>query len=336
LRRDGAPLNVAILAGGRSSEREVSLHTADVIAGAVRAAGHEPRVIMVERSGTWRCDGRSVCLHPGEGLLDSDVVFPALHGPFGEDGTVQGLLEVLDVPYVGAGVFASSLCMDKAAFRDVLTANGLPQVRYEVVSEQRWRQEPGDVRAAVAELRLPVFVKPARLGSSASIVKVMAASQLDAALETAYSHDGVAVVEAFSPGVEVECAVIGLATPETSVPGQIVLRGRDWHDYQAKYTRGGHSLATPAQIGDATVADVQRLARDTFLHVGCAGLARVDFFVEDDRVLVNEVNTLPGFTPTSDYPKLWEASGLALPDLCDRLLGLALERFRLERAGHTF
>ena len=329
-------MKVAILAGGRSSERDVSLSTAGVIGEAVAAAGHEVVTVMIDQSGAWRSNGDRLCFSPGGGLLGCDVVFPALHGPFGEDGTVQGLLELLDVPYVGAGVLASSLCMDKAAFKDAMAAGGTPQVRYVVVREPRWRSAPDAVDAEVAELGMPVFVKPARLGSSVGIVKVADSKQLNAALETAFSHDGVAVVEEYSPGVEVECAVIGLADPQTSVPGQIVLRGGDWYDYHAKYTRGGYTLAAPAEIPGALAEQVCSLARDTFLRVGCAGLARVDFFVESERVLVNEVNTLPGFTPTSDFPRLWEASGIALPRLCDRLLDYAGERFRTERSGHRF
>jgi D-alanine-D-alanine ligase len=329
-------LRVAILAGGRSSEREVSLGTAEVVSDAVATAGHDVVVVMIERSGSWHANGKRVCLHPGDGLLGSDVVFPALHGPFGEDGTVQGLLELLDVPYVGAGVLASSLCMDKAAFKDMLAASRVPQVRYAVVRESWWRSAPQAVHGAIASLELPLFVKPARLGSSVGAVKVNDLDRLDSGLETAFTHDGTAVVEEFSPGAEVECAVIGLTEPETSVPGQIVLSNGGWYDYRAKYTRGGYSLAAPARISVEAESEVRRLACETFLRVGCAGLARVDFFVEDDRVLVNEVNTMPGFTPTSDFPKLWEASGLALPDLCDRLLSFAVERFRTQRGGHTF
>jgi D-alanine-D-alanine ligase len=329
-------MRVTILAGGRSSEREVSVSTAAVISDALAAAGHQVMLVSIDSSGRWRCNGQAVTLTPGEGLLGSDVVFPALHGPFGEDGTVQGLLELLDVPYVGAGVLASSLCMDKAAFKDALAAAGVPQVRYTIVPEGRWRRSPGQVEADAADFGWPVFVKPSRLGSSLGIVKVTEPARLPEALETAFSHDGVAVIEQYSPGAEVECAVIGLAEPETSVPGQIELQNGDWYDYRAKYTRGGYRLRAPAPLADAVADEVRRLARDTFVRVGCSGLARVDFFVEEDRVLVNEVNTLPGFTPTSDFPKLWDATGLDLPALCDRIISFAIERFRTERGGHAF
>jgi D-alanine-D-alanine ligase len=234
-------------------------------------------------------------------------------------------------------VLASSLCMDKVVFKDVLAAADVPQVAYAAVREPRWRAEPDAVRAELAALGLPVFVKPARLGSSVGIAKVRAAGELVAALDGAFAHDGLAIVEAFSPGTEVECAVMGLYEAEASVPGEVVLlRGAEWYDYEAKYSDGGVELQVPARISAAAAAAVRRLAVDTFLRVGCAGLARVDFFVEGDRVLVNELNTLPGMTPTSAFPKLWEAAGVPWPQACDRLLALARERQRVERSGHAF
>ena len=330
-------MRVAILSGGRSSEHEVSLSSAAAVTDGVRAAGHDVLPVRLERDGTWRDpEGIPLALHPGGGLLGADAVFPVLHGPFGEDGTIQGLLELLDVPYVGAGVLASSLCLDKVVFKEVLSAAGVPQVGYAAVRESRWRSEPDALRAEVAELGLPVFVKPARLGSSVGIVKVSDAGALSGALDVAFGHDGLVIVEAFSPGMEVECSVMGLGEPEASVPGEIVLQGAEWYDYEAKYNPGGMELVAPARLPEAVREEVRRLARDTFLRVGCAGLARVDFFVEGERVLVNELNTLPGFTATSVFPKLWEASGVPFPELCDRLLGYALERFRAERAGHAF
>jgi D-alanine-D-alanine ligase len=330
-------VRVAVLSGGRSSEHEVSLSSAAAVTEGVRTAGHDVLPVRLERDGTWRDPkGIPLALHPGGGLLDADAVFPVLHGPFGEDGTIQGLLELLDVPYVGAGVLASSLCMDKVVFKEVLAAAGVPQVGYAAVREPRWRSEPDAVRTELAELGLPVFVKPARLGSSVGIVKVSETDALPAALDVAFGHDGLVIVEAFSAGMEVECSVMGLGEPEASVPGEIVLQGADWYDYEAKYTAGGMELVAPARLPEAVREEVRRLARDTFLRVGCAGLARVDFFVEGERVLVNELNTLPGFTTTSVFPKLWEASGVPFPELCDRLLGYALERFRAERGGHAF
>jgi D-alanine-D-alanine ligase len=330
-------LRVAVLAGGRSSEHEVSLDSAATVVEALREGGHEVQTVRLERDGAWTGpDGAPLALAPGGGLLGADVAFPVLHGPFGEDGTIQGLLELLDVAYVGAGVLASSLCMDKIVFKEVLAAAGVPQVAYAAVREPEWRESAGAVRQRLAALGLPVFVKPARLGSSVGISKVSAATELDAALEAAFGHDGLVIVEAFSDGMEVECSVLGLAEPDASLPGEIVLTGADWYDYAAKYEPGGMELVVPARISEAATEEVRRLARETFVRVGCAGLARVDFFVEGERVLVNELNTLPGFTQTSVYPKLWEATGVPFPELCDRLLGTALDRFRAERGGHAF
>jgi D-alanine-D-alanine ligase len=329
-------VKVAVVCGGRSSEHDVSLSSGESVRAGVAAAGHEVLDVRIARSGAWQHDGQVLKLEPGAGLLGADAVFPVLHGPFGEDGTVQGLLELLDVPYVGAGVLASSLCMDKVVFKEVLAAAGVPQVGYEAVREPEWQTDPSGVRARLAALGLPLFVKPARLGSSVGIVKVTDAEEVDGALETAFGHDGLVIVEAFSDGIEVECSVLGLAEPEASLPGEIDLKGADWYDYAAKYEPGGMELVVPARIPDAVAEEVRRLARETFVRVGCAGLARVDFFVEGERVLVNELNTLPGFTATSVYPKLWEATGLAFPALCDRLLQIALDRFAAERGGHAF
>jgi D-alanine-D-alanine ligase len=329
-------MRVAVVSGGRSSEHDVSLNSGASVREGVAAAGHDVLDVRIARSGAWQHDGQRLALEPGGGLLGADAVFPVLHGPFGEDGTVQGLLELLDVPYVGAGVLASSLCMDKVVFKEVLAAAGVPQVGYVAVREPRWQSEPSVVRAELAELGLPVFVKPARLGSSVGIVKVTDAGEIDGALETAFGHDGLVIVEAFSDGMEVECSVLGLGEPDASLPGEIVLNGADWYDYAAKYEPGGMELVVPARISERAIEDVRRLAVDTFVRVGCAGLARVDFFVEGDRVLVNELNTMPGFTQTSVYPKLWEATGLAFPALCDRLLEVARARFAAERGGHAF
>jgi D-alanine-D-alanine ligase len=243
-----------------------------------------------------------------------------LHGPFGEDGTVQGLLELLDAPYVGAGVLASSLSMDKALFKDLMEAHGIPQGEYAVAR----------AGGAPNTLGPPVFVKPARLGSSVGISKAVSEVELDRALALAFEHDPVVVVERMLVGMEVECSVLGNGDPQASTPGEIVVRGRDWYDYEAKYTEGGMELVVPARTPQ--LDEVRRLAVEVFKVVGCAGMARVDFFVtEDDGVLVNELNTIPGFTATSVYAKLWEASGEPYAELLDRLLTLALERHAEER-----
>jgi D-alanine-D-alanine ligase len=329
-------VKVAVLAGGRSSEHEVSLNSAAAVGEGVAAAGHEVLPVTLERDGGWVFEGAKLALRPGEGLLGADVAWPALHGPFGEDGTVQGLLELLDVPYVGAGVLASSLCMDKVVFKDVMAAAGVPQVASMAVREARWRTEPEAVRDGLSTLGTPVFVKPARLGSSVGIAKVWSEAGLPAALDAAFGHDSLVIVEAFSGGMEVECAVIGLDEPEASVPGEIVLRGAEWYDYEAKYSPGGMELVVPARLPEEVGDEVRALACDTFKRVGCTGMARVDFFVEGTDVLVNELNTLPGITQTSAFPRLWEASGIPFPDLCDRLLGYARERFAAERGSHAF
>ena len=329
-------MRVAVIGGGRSSEHEVSLRSAAAVAGGVEAAGDEVLEITVERSGAWLHDSGRLALEPGSGLLGADAAFPVLHGPFGEDGTVQGLLELLDVPYVGAGVLTSALCMDKVLFKDLLAAAGVPQVDYAAVRETRWAAEPEAVLADLDRLGSPVFVKPNRLGSSVGIGKAGSPAELRSALDVAFEHDVLAIVEAYSAGIEVECSVLGRAEPEVSVAGEIVLSGADWYDYEAKYTPGAMKLHVPARLSAAATAELRRLAAETFVRVGGSGLARVDFFVEGDRVLVNELNTMPGFTQTSVYPKLWEASGVAFPELCDRLLDHALARFAAERGTHSF
>ncbi|HWV87197.1 MAG TPA: D-alanine--D-alanine ligase family protein [Capillimicrobium sp.] len=313
-------MRVAVLSGGRSSEHDVSLSSGAGVREGLAEAGHEVLDVRVERDGTWWHDGAEIELRAGRGLLDADCVFPVLHGPFGEDGTVQGLLECLDVPYVGAGVLSAALCMDKVLFKDVLGAAGVPQVAYAAV-----RHGEPDPAAAVAHLDLPVFVKPARLGSSVGIAKVTDAAELPAAIEEAFAHDPLVIVEAMATGIEVECSVLGNDDPIASEPGEITYEA-DWYDYEAKYTPGGMELVVPARISAAARDRVRELAVETFRRVGCHGLARVDFFVDGDDVLVNELNTMPGQTPTSVYAKLFEASGIPYPRLVERLCELARER----------
>jgi D-alanine-D-alanine ligase len=329
-------VRVAVLGGGPSGEHEVSLKSAASVADALEDGGHEALRVTIDRAGRWTLAGAPVALTPGGGLLDCDVVFPALHGPYGEDGVVQGVLEALRVPYVGAGVTASAICIDKVVFKDAMAVAGVDQVGYVAVrAPAGWR--PGsapDLTAAQAEriagLGLPVFVKPATLGSSVGISKVVDGGELPAALALAWEHDPLAIVEAMSHGLEIECALLGNAEPEVSVAGEIEIDA-DWYDYTAKYDAGGMRLIVPARIPDTVAERVRTLAADVFRRVGCAGLARCDFFVEDPdgdaHILVNELNTIPGFTATSVYPKLWQATGLDYPQLLDRLLALALERY---------
>jgi D-alanine-D-alanine ligase len=322
------PLTVAVLGGGRSSEHEVSLSSAASIRQGLEQGGHRPLAVEVGRDGVWRRDGREVAMIPGRGLEGAHVVFPALHGPFGEDGTVQGLLECLDVAYVGAGVLASSLCMDKAMFKGLMRHSGVPQVDYRTAHVDDLATDREALLAGIAELGRPVFVKPARLGSSIGISRVAGEEDLVPALEAAFEHDALALVEAAATGLEVECSVIGNGEPVASAPGEILLAGGEeaWYDYEAKYTPGGMQLIVPARVPDLVRERIRDLAITTFGLVGCSGLARVDFFVEGDRVLVNELNTMPGFTATSVFAQLFEAGGLSYPELLDRLLELALER----------
>jgi D-alanine-D-alanine ligase len=319
---------VAVLGGGRSSEHEVSLASAASVREGLAQAGHSPVAIDVDRDGVWRRDGVEVFVTPGRGLDGVDVVFPVLHGPFGEDGTVQGLLECLDVPYVGAGVLASALCMDKVMFKELMAHAGLPQVSYRAVRAVDFGSDRDRVVAELGALGLPVFVKPARLGSSVGIVRVADASELAGALETAFEHDALAIVEAAAQGLEVECSVIGNGDPIASLPGEIVLAAGEtgWYDYEAKYTSGGMRLVVPARVPDRVRERIQEVAIEAFRRTECSGLARVDFFVEGERVLLNELNTMPGFTSTSVFAALFEASGVSYAELLDRLVALAFER----------
>jgi D-alanine-D-alanine ligase len=327
------PLTVAVLGGGRSSEHEVSLASAGSIRQGLEQGGHTALAIEVGRDGVWRREGRELALVPGRGLEDADVCFPALHGPFGEDGTVQGLLECLGVAYVGAGVLASALSMDKVAFKELMSHRGVPQVDYRAVRAEELAGDRAGVLASLAVLGLPVFVKPARLGSSVGIGRVASEGELAGALEVAFTHDPLAIVEAASDGLEVECSVIGNGEPTASQPGEILLGAGEagWYDYGAKYTPGGMQLVVPARLPAHVRERVRELALSTYRTVGCAGLARVDFFVEGERVLVNELNTMPGFTTTSVFASLFEADGISYPELLERLLALALERQAEER-----
>jgi D-alanine-D-alanine ligase len=306
----------------------VSLASAASVRDGLRAAGHEVVDIEVGRDGVWRRGGGVLAVKPGCGLDGADVVFPVLHGPFGEDGTVQGLLECLDVPYVGAGVLASALCMDKVMFKELMGHAGLPQVDYRAVRATELTTDRAGVLGRLEALGLPVFVKPARLGSSVGIVRVAAPDELAAALQTAFEYDSLAIVEAAARGLEVECSVIGNGEPVASEPGEIVLGAGEagWYDYEAKYTPGGMQLVVPARVPPWIRERIQEMAIQAFQATGCCGLARVDFFIEGERVLLNELNTMPGFTATSVFASLFEASGVPYAELLDRLVQLAFER----------
>jgi D-alanine-D-alanine ligase len=332
-------VRVAVVAGGRSSEHEISVASARSVIDALDSGRYEVETIEIGRDGRWALNSGMKELDrpvaetlpvptgsPPETLGRVDVVLPILHGPFGEDGTVQGLLELAGVPYVGAGVTASALCMDKDLFKSVCRDKGIPVTRSVTVRNGDRPANP---------FGYPVFVKPARLGSSVGITKVEREEQLEDAVALARRHDEKVLVEEFVDGVEVECGVLGNREPIASLPGEIVAHGFggvDWYDYSAKYDVGGMDLIIPPRIPETSIEQVQEISIDAFIASDCEGMARVDCFVTGDgEVLVNELNTIPGFTATSVYAKLFEASGIPYPELLDRLIELALERH--ERRG---
>jgi D-alanine-D-alanine ligase len=319
-------MKVAVLSGGRSSEHEVSLRSGEAVTRGLEEAGHEALPITIARDGSWRFHGAPVELMPADGLRDADAAFPALHGPFGEDGSVQGVLEWLDVPYVGSDVLASAVCMDKLTLKRLFAQRGLPQVEFTAVGEPGWRER-------CEEMGLPLWVKPSRLGSSVGISKVETlGEELEEAVELALRHDPRVIVEAAAHGREVECSLLGNERVEASLPGEVIAHG-EWYDYETKYSDGGMELIVPAPIPDQQASRLRELAVAAFELGGCSGLARCDFFVEPDgAILVNEINTMPGFTETSVYAKLWEASGLSYPVLCNRLVQLAIERHERARS----
>ena len=360
-------LRIGIVYGGRSGEHEVSLASAAAVFQHLDRERYEAIAIRIEKDGRWALperppqlmsaadviaaaktndvdEGREAHLiaHPGGDTLLTidraqstvsglalDVVFPVLHGPYGEDGTVQGLLELANVPYVGAGVLASAVGMDKAAMKLVFTARGLPICDYEVVLKRDWRRDQRVVlHTVVARLGFPVFVKPANLGSSVGISKAKHAAELRTAIDFAAEFDRKIVVEAaVSHAREIEVAVLGNDTPDASVPGEII-PSREFYDYQAKYIDAGSEALVPAPLTEAQTEEVRRLAVAAFKAIDGAGMARVDFLLARDSgvLYLNEVNTIPGFTTISMYSKLWAASGLDYPRLLDRLIALALER----------
>jgi D-alanine-D-alanine ligase len=342
---------IAVVLGGRSSEHDVSVASAESVVQAL-ADTHDVVTVEIARDGGWAvgldpAEARGLEEAAGEGstmaeaegrgrsvvdvrtprlpdrpvsdaLGDVDVVFPVLHGPFGEDGTLQGLLELAGVPYVGAGVLASALCMDKDRFKAVLRDAGIPVTRNVTLREGDEPRNP---------FGYPVFVKPARLGSSIGISKAHDDRELRAAVELAFEHDEKVLVEEFVSGCEVEVGVLGNRRPVASLPGQIVVTHNEWYDYEAKYDDGEMELVVPPPIAPEQVERAQELAVRAFVATECEGMARADLFVRDDgEVLVNELNTIPGFTATSVYAKLFDASGVPYPELLDRLVELALER----------
>jgi D-alanine-D-alanine ligase len=361
-------LRVGVIFGGRSGEHEVSLASAASVLAAINRARYELVPMGVSRDGHWLVGGdplRALAqtagvrlplpAGPGAGTAVSpdggalahvttagglpagvastlDVIFPLIHGPYGEDGTLQGLLELADLPYVGAGVLASAVGMDKPTMKAVFSARGLPVVPHLVVLRHEWEGDrDGIARRVASEPGYPCFVKPSNLGSSVGVSKVREAGALGTAVEAALAHDRKILIERGVSGREIEVSVLGNDDPEASVPGE-VLPGKEWYDYEAKYTEGLAKFLIPAPLEPALTVEFRRLAIAAFRAIDAAGLARVDFFLEgDDRIWLNEINTIPGFTQTSAYPRLWEASGLPYPRLLDRLIELALERHTAKR-----
>ncbi len=360
-------VRVAILAGGRSSEHDISRLSAKSVIDALDPERYDAVPVLIERNGDWRITTPSKLVlgsptpephtsqdfepaeasqiarrtetrpatvtSPSSALRGIDVIFPVLHGPYGEDGKMQGLLETAGVPYVGAGVLASAIGMDKAIFKAVLRDAGIPVAPGLVAYAGRCNYS--EISDAIEEnLSWPVFVKPARLGSSIGISKVLTREQLNAALDLAFAHDSKVVVEAMVDGIEVECGVLDGTPPIASVPGQVVIADdAEWYDFETKYHQGRCDLLVPAPIDAATSARVSELALKVFEAIDCSGLARVDCFVTaDGDVVVNEINTMPGFTATSAYGKLFEASGVSYNEVVDRLIALAMDRHRNEMA----
>ena len=354
---------LVVLFGGRSAEHEVSCTTAVSVLAAVDPSRYDVVPVGITHGGRWVLAEEAQkllagggpaalppaleALGPAVGPLEvlasppgspadagpPTVVFPLLHGPFGEDGTVQGLCELADVPYVGSGVLGSAACMDKGVAKRLLAEAGLPVARW--LSLREWDVDETVAATVEAELGWPVFVKPAGLGSSVGVARVAAAAGLAPALEAALGFDEWVVVEEAVPGREIECGILGDHPPEASVPGE-VRPSREFYDYEDKYLGGQAELMVPAPLPGPVVADVQRLAVAAFGAVRAEGMARVDFFYEEGSrgLVVNEVNTIPGFTPISMYPRMWEASGVPYPELVDRLVALAVER-HARRAGRV-
>jgi D-alanine-D-alanine ligase len=361
---------VALLFGGRSAEHEVSVASARSVLRALDPERYEVIPIGVTRRGRWvllpggppplpdatvaalpglaEDAGTEVALdqRPGEHALvgfdgsriEVDVVFPVMHGPHGEDGSIQGFLEMAGVPYVGSGVLGSALGMDKAVQKVLFAAAGIPVVPHEVVHEREWEDDPEAVEARAWHLGYPLFAKPAALGSSVGITRVGGPEGLRPALEEAFRYGRKALLERSVEGArELEVAVLGNDEPVASVAGEIVPRGHAFYDYEAKYLdEHGAELIVPAEVPADTLEELQRLAVAAFRAIDAAGMARVDFFLTPEGgILLNEVNTIPGFTSISMYPRLWEASGVRYPELVDRLIELAFERHELEAKKGT-
>lgn len=338
-------MNIAVLGGGRSSEHDVSLASAASVAQAIDHGRYQVLEVTIDRDGAWSLDGQAVALVPAAGdqswLMpltgggaprEIDLVFPVLHGPWGEDGTVQGLCETVGVPYVGADVAASAVGMDKAMFHVVAVAAGIPRVQTLILTHREWLDDAAGVRDRVArEIGYPAFAKPARLGSSFGISPVPDEDSLGPALQLAFAHDDKALVERRAMGREVEVGLLGNDDPHASPLGEII-HGNDWYDHDAKYREGGMRLEVPADVPPGVQDHARELAVRAWKAIGCSGLARVDFFLEGDDLYVSEINTIPGFTSTSVWGRLMAGDGFEYPELVQRLIDLALGRHESRRA----
>lgn len=339
-------MRLVILFGGRSAEHEVSCVTAASVLAAADPSRYEVVPVGITVDGEWvRAERAPEALvaagppvEPSELLTTGTTVFPVLHGPFGEDGTVQGLLELSGVPYVGSGVLASALCMDKAMAKKVTAAHGMAQVRHVALRDVELDADDGTLERAAEALGFPMFVKPANLGSSVGVSKAVDAQELFDAVKLALSYDEWVVLEEAVRAREIECGLLGYGRLHVSRPGE-VRPSHDFYDYDDKYTDGAAELLVPAPLPDEVAEEVQRMALAAGTALRVDGMARVDFFYEQDGrgLLLNEVNTIPGFTPISMYPKMWEASGLPYPRLIDELVDAALRRHgnRATRIGRT-
>jgi D-alanine-D-alanine ligase len=318
-------LRVAVVYGGRSGEHEISIRSAKAIMERMDRAKYEISEYFIEKDGRWK--PKPILPEPGA-QPQIDVVFPVLHGTFGEDGTIQGLLEMADLPYVGAGVMASSVSMDKEMMKRVCMAQALPVVDYVAVT-----REQSDLDAITKKLPFPLFVKPANLGSSVGISKVRNCNELETAIQVAAEYDRKIIVERGIAGRELECAVLGNEAPVASLPCEI-LPSREFYDYEDKYLLNTAETRVPADLPHEKTEELRALAVGCYRAVGCEGMARVDFFLESatNRLYINEINTIPGFTSISMYPKMWEHSGIAFPALIDELIDLALARDRRKKA----
>ncbi|MGB3683552.1 MAG: D-alanine--D-alanine ligase family protein [Rubrobacteraceae bacterium] len=341
-------LRVMVVFGGRSGEHEVSLASARAIIETLqRGERFEVVPVGITKEGRWLSSGDPMReLESGgaderfglpvpvtdklpKDLGRPDVVFPVLHGPYGEDGTIQGMLELAGLPYVGSGVLGSAASMDKVTMKKVFAYHGLPQVGWIGLTRKEWEGDPKTwLRRIENDLGYPCFVKPSNLGSSVGISKAGDPGELEKALDVAAGLDRRVIVEAAAEAREIEVAVLGNEEPKVSVPGEIIVDSNEFYDYEAKYTEGKSKVVAPADIPGGAAMEIQNIAREAYRAMDAAGMARIDFFLEHEtgRVLLNEINTIPGFTPTSVYARLWDASGLPYDQLLGRLIDLALER----------